>query len=160
MLIQLLPFDSTQTGSLWGVEMRWGGLPFTTYDAASPLPLKSTPTSCQSIVYGSITARRLTQQEYPVSGHTCNTHLGHAGPHSTASSSKLTDSANKFAVGRAHKVAFSCHQACRIAEVCLCPRTKGTRANDSGLLMVAGEQSKIMTFYVPELGLHHTGVAI
>jgi len=37
-------------------------------------------------------------------------------------------------------------------DLCMCPRIKGERTNDSGLIMAAGEQSKIMTFYVPELG--------
>jgi ribosome biogenesis protein ENP2 len=39
-----------------------------------------------------------------------------------------------------------------LEDVCMCPRVKGERTNDSGLIMAAGEQSKIMTFYVPELG--------
>ena len=39
-----------------------------------------------------------------------------------------------------------------LEDVCMCPRIKGERTNDSGLIMAAGEQSKIMTFYVPELG--------
>jgi len=39
-----------------------------------------------------------------------------------------------------------------LEDVCMCPRIRGERTNDSGLIMVAGEQSKIMTFYVPELG--------
>ena len=39
-----------------------------------------------------------------------------------------------------------------LEDVCMCPRLKGDRVNDSGLIMCAGEQSKIMTFYVPELG--------
>ena len=73
--------------------------------------------------------------------------------HRSSTKPSMTSS-NKYAVGTANRSGlFTTIEApAGIAEVCLCPRVKGCRANDSGLIMAAGEQSKIMTFYVPDLG--------
>eukprot|EP00949_MAST-11_sp_MAST-11-sp1_P004667 g4667.t1 len=39
-----------------------------------------------------------------------------------------------------------------LTDVCMAPKWKGERTNDSGLLIVTGEQAKVMAYYVPELG--------